>query len=60
MGWELIPWYTLADDFDKDFSVDEWHGTTSSSITLAAALLAACRRSRSARGGGIKPRWLPT
>ena len=26
MGWE-IPWYTLTDDFDKDFGVDEWHGT---------------------------------
>ena len=27
MGWELIPWYTLTADFDKDFGVDEWHGT---------------------------------
>ncbi len=27
MGWEVIPWYTLTDDFDKDFGVDEWHGT---------------------------------
>jgi predicted dithiol-disulfide oxidoreductase (DUF899 family) len=27
MGWESIPWYTLTDDFDKDFGVDEWHGT---------------------------------
>ena len=26
MGWELIPWYTITDDFDKDFGVDEWHG----------------------------------
>src|SRR6478735_2032081 len=26
MGWERIPWYTLTDDFDKDFGVDEWHG----------------------------------
>ena len=26
MGWELIPWYTLTDDFDKDFGVDQWHG----------------------------------
>jgi predicted dithiol-disulfide oxidoreductase (DUF899 family) len=26
MGWEL-PWYTLTDDFDRDFGVDEWHGT---------------------------------
>src|SRR5436305_5785447 len=25
-GWEHIPWYTLTDDFDKDFDVDEWHG----------------------------------
>jgi predicted dithiol-disulfide oxidoreductase (DUF899 family) len=27
MGWSLIPWYTITDDFDKDFGVDEWHGT---------------------------------
>ncbi len=27
MGWGLIPWYTITDDFDKDFGVDEWHGT---------------------------------
>ena len=27
MGWEHIPWYGLTDDFDKDFGVDEWHGT---------------------------------
>jgi predicted dithiol-disulfide oxidoreductase (DUF899 family) len=27
MGWELIPWYTLNDDFDSDFDVGEWHGT---------------------------------
>jgi predicted dithiol-disulfide oxidoreductase (DUF899 family) len=26
MGWE-IPWYTITDDFDADFDVDEWHGT---------------------------------
>src|SRR4051795_7883575 len=26
MGWD-IPWYTLTDDFDADFGVDEWHGT---------------------------------
>jgi predicted dithiol-disulfide oxidoreductase (DUF899 family) len=25
-GWEHIPWYTLTDDFDKDFGVDQWHG----------------------------------
>ena len=27
MGWELVPWYTLTDDFDADFGVGEWHGT---------------------------------
>ncbi len=27
MRWEHIPWYTLTDDFDADFGVDEWHGT---------------------------------
>ncbi len=26
MGWEM-PWYTITDDFDKDFGVDEWHAT---------------------------------
>ncbi len=26
MGW-TIPWYTIRDGFDKDFGVDEWHGT---------------------------------
>ncbi len=26
MGWERIPWYTITDDFDKDFGVDQWHG----------------------------------
>ena len=25
MGWD-IPWYTVTDDFDADFGVDEWHG----------------------------------
>jgi predicted dithiol-disulfide oxidoreductase (DUF899 family) len=25
MGWEM-PWYTITDDFDSDFGVDEWHG----------------------------------
>ena len=26
MGWD-IPWFTITDDFDADFDVDEWHGT---------------------------------
>jgi predicted dithiol-disulfide oxidoreductase (DUF899 family) len=26
MHWDS-PWYTLTDDFDADFGVDEWHGT---------------------------------
>ena len=26
MGWDT-PWYTITDDFDADFGVDEWHGT---------------------------------
>lgn len=25
MGWSM-PWYTVTDDFDADFGVDEWHG----------------------------------
>jgi len=25
MGWD-IPWYTITDDFDVDFGVNEWHG----------------------------------
>ena len=27
MAWEHIPWYTIADKFDADFGVDQWHGT---------------------------------
>ncbi|MFR9753655.1 DUF899 domain-containing protein [Nocardia sp. 004] len=27
MGWSPIPWYTITDEFDVDFGVDEWHGT---------------------------------
>ena len=23
MGWELIPWYSITNDFDADFGVDE-------------------------------------
>jgi predicted dithiol-disulfide oxidoreductase (DUF899 family) len=26
MDWKM-PWYTIVDGFDKDFGVDEWHGT---------------------------------
>ena len=26
MNWKM-PWYTITDSFDKDFGVDEWHGT---------------------------------
>jgi predicted dithiol-disulfide oxidoreductase (DUF899 family) len=26
-GWGHIPWYEIIDDFDRDFGVDEWHGT---------------------------------
>ncbi|MPY54083.1 DUF899 domain-containing protein [Streptomyces acidicola] len=26
MGWTM-PWYTIIDDFDTDFGVNEWHGT---------------------------------
>lgn len=26
MGWNT-PWYTITDNFDVDFDVDEWHGT---------------------------------
>src|SRR5437868_13882323 len=25
MGWKM-PWYTITDNFDKDFGVHEWHG----------------------------------
>ena len=27
MGWQHIPWFTIASDFDLDFGVGEWHGT---------------------------------
>jgi predicted dithiol-disulfide oxidoreductase (DUF899 family) len=26
MGWTM-PWYTITDEFDADFGVDQWHGT---------------------------------
>ena len=26
MDWTM-PWFTITDGFDKDFGVDEWHGT---------------------------------
>ena len=26
MDWEM-PWFTITDNFDADFGVDEWHGT---------------------------------
>ncbi|MDQ3282055.1 MAG: DUF899 family protein [Acidobacteriota bacterium] len=26
MDWKM-PWFTITDDFDRDFGVDEWHGT---------------------------------
>jgi predicted dithiol-disulfide oxidoreductase (DUF899 family) len=26
MGWAHVPWYTITDDFDADFDVDQWHG----------------------------------
>src|SRR5688500_8113728 len=25
-GWDHIPWYTITDDWDADFDVDDWHG----------------------------------
>ena len=27
MGWQRIPCYELTDDWDKEFGVDQWHGT---------------------------------
>jgi predicted dithiol-disulfide oxidoreductase (DUF899 family) len=29
MGWHHIPWYTITDNFDTDFGVNEWHGHNS-------------------------------
>jgi predicted dithiol-disulfide oxidoreductase (DUF899 family) len=26
MGWQH-PWYTIIDDYDKDFGCDKWHAT---------------------------------
>jgi predicted dithiol-disulfide oxidoreductase (DUF899 family) len=26
MGWTM-PWYTITDEWDADFGVDQWHGT---------------------------------
>jgi len=27
MGWQQIPWFTITDDFDAHFGVNDWHGT---------------------------------
>jgi predicted dithiol-disulfide oxidoreductase (DUF899 family) len=27
MGWQHVPWYTITDDFHKDFGVEDYHGT---------------------------------
>jgi predicted dithiol-disulfide oxidoreductase (DUF899 family) len=27
MGWQHIPWYTITDDFHKDFGCEDYHGT---------------------------------
>jgi predicted dithiol-disulfide oxidoreductase (DUF899 family) len=53
MGWE-IPWYTITDDFDADFGVDEWHGTNASSATATASSAPTSSTSAAMR------RWAPT
>ena len=52
MGWELIPWYTLTDDFDKDFGVDQWHGTQRLHPRRRADLPHLLRRRPRRRGDG--------
>src|SRR4051812_1538205 len=37
MGWEDIPWYTITDDFDRDFGVDECTAPTPSSARVTAS-----------------------
>ena len=36
MGWHTSPG-TITDDFDKDFGVDDWHGTTLSFVRAIAS-----------------------
>jgi predicted dithiol-disulfide oxidoreductase (DUF899 family) len=43
-GWNHIPWFTITDDFDKDFDVDEWHGTNPTPGTTSTSPLSAARR----------------
>jgi hypothetical protein len=31
MDWKM-PWYSITDTFDVDFSVDEWHGTNACAL----------------------------
>jgi hypothetical protein len=31
-----MPWYTITDDFDKEFDVDEWHGTNAFIVVALA------------------------
>jgi len=39
-----MPWYTLTDEFDADFGVDEWHGTNAFIRDGAGSLLAGAGR----------------
>jgi predicted dithiol-disulfide oxidoreductase (DUF899 family) len=36
-GWEHIPWFTITDNFDKDFDVNDWHGTMRSFARTAGS-----------------------
>ena len=65
MGWEVIPWYTLTDDFDADFGVDEWHGTNAFFRDAEDRIFRTyfCRQPRRRGDGGhlgrtsTSPRW---
>ena len=44
-GWAgRVPWYTLTDDFDADYDVDEWHGTNAFSARASDGLPHLLRR----------------
>ncbi len=47
MSWQKIPWYTMTDDFDADFDVDEWHGTN---VFIREGATSSARTSSISRG----------
>jgi predicted dithiol-disulfide oxidoreductase (DUF899 family) len=58
MGWR-IPWYTITDDFDKDFGVDEWHGRSDARSRGRTHPRATLRPQRTSGGTGTTNTVMP-